>query len=135
MKFSFAFFLLFINFIAGAQSLANENLNHLYDPNDEIDLEWKMVKQNGEMNIHYSLAIAAKGSSPEMYQMQWEERDSYSQRNGNVMKSDSLLLSPGSTKTGAFAVGLKDDPWMLLLTITKVTTSTTWSYPFLIEKN
>lgn len=135
MKFSFAFFLLFINFIAGAQSLANENLNHLYNPSDDIDLDWKMVKQNGQMTIHYSLAITTKGSSPEMYQMQWEERDSYSQRKGKVMRSDSLLLSPGSVKVGTLAVDLKDDPWMLLLTITKVTTSHTWSYPFLIEKN
>ncbi|MEP2668361.1 MAG: GWxTD domain-containing protein [Cyclobacteriaceae bacterium] len=135
MKFRFAFFLLFTHFMAGAQSLANENLNHLYNPNDEIDLEWMMVKQNGQMAINYTLSITAKGTSPEMYLMEWEERSSYSQRNGNVLRSDSLLLTPGATKIGVFTVELKDDPWMLLLTISKVTTSDTWSYPFLIEKN
>ncbi|MCB0491836.1 MAG: GWxTD domain-containing protein [Cyclobacteriaceae bacterium] len=135
MKFSLASFLLIINFIAGAQSLTNENLNHLYNPADEVDLEWNMVKQNGQMNIYYALTITGTGSSPEMYRMQWEERDSFSQRSGKVMRSDSLLLSPGSRKMGVFVVDLKNDPWMLLLTITKVTTSTTWSYPFMIEKN
>jgi GWxTD domain-containing protein len=135
MKFSLASFLLIINFIAGAQSLTNENLNHLYNPADEINFEWNLVKQNGQMNIYYALTIAGTSSSPEMYQMQWEERDSFSQRSGKVMRSDSLLLSPGSRKIGVFVVDLKNDPWMLLLTITKVTTSTTWSYPFLIEKN
>ena len=121
--------------MAGAQSLANENLNHLYNPNDEIDLEWMMVKQNGQMTINYSLTITAKGTSPEMYLMEWEDRSTYSQRNGNALKSDSLLLTPGATKTGTLNVELKDDPWLLLLTISKVTTSDTWSYPFLIEKN
>lgn len=135
MKFRFAFFLLFTHLMAGAQSLANENLNHLYNPNDEIDLEWMMVKQNGQMTINYSLTITAKGTSPEMYLMEWEDRSTYSQRNGNALKSDSLLLTPGATKTGTLNVELKDDPWLLLLTISKVTTSDTWSYPFLIEKN
>lgn len=135
MRFNIAFFLVLIHFFAGAQSLTNENLNHLYDPTDEIDLEWSMVKQNGQMSIYYSLTSLAKGSSSEMYLMQWEERDSYSQRNGKVLRSDSLLLSPESVKKGEFSVGLKDEPRMLLLTITKVTTSTVWSYPFLIEKN
>ncbi|MFZ1808164.1 MAG: GWxTD domain-containing protein [Cyclobacteriaceae bacterium] len=135
MKFSLAFFLLFIHFVVGAQSLTNENLNHLYNPTDEVDFEWRMVKQNEQMTIHYSLAISTKDSSPEMYHMQWEERDSYSQRNGKVIRVDSLLLSPGSTKTSAFVADLKNDPWMLLVTITKVTTSTIWTYPFLIEKN
>lgn len=134
MKFNFAFFLLLTPFIVRAQPIANENLNHLYDPTDEIDFEWAMVKQNGQMTINYSLT-ATKGSSPEMYLMQWDERDSYSQRAGKELRSDSVLLSTGTKKVGEFAVAVKNDPWMLLLKITKVTTSKIWSYPFLIEKN
>jgi len=134
MKFSFAFFLLLTSFIVSAQSLANENLNHLYDPTDEIDFEWNMMKQNGQITINYSLT-ATKGSSPEMYLMQWEERDSYSQKTGKELGSDSVLLSTDTKKEGAFLVTAKKNPWMLLLKITKVTTSKVWLYRFLIEEN
>ena len=134
MKHSLFFLLSLLHFMAGAQSLANENLNHLYDPTDEIGFQWAMVKQNGEMAIHYSLT-ATKGPSPGRYLMQWEERNSYSQRAGEGIRSDSIMLSTGVAKTGMFSVALKDGPWLLVLKITNLATAKTWSYPFLIEKN
>lgn len=135
MKIGFASFLILIHCLASAQSLTNENLNHLYNPNDEIDLAWMMVKQNEEMNIHFSLNVTSKSSSPEMYLMKWEERSSYSQKNGKLIQSDSLLLSSGDMRSNIFHAPIKDTPWLLLLSITKITSNTTWSYPFLIEKN
>lgn len=135
MKFRFIFIILLAPIFTQAQSLANENLAHYYDPTDEIDFEWIMVKQNGLMTLTYALTTSSKDASPEMFLMKWEERESYSQRQGKEIKADSILLSPSSTMKGEFSVKLKDEPWMLLITITKVTNSKTWSFPLLIEKN
>ena len=127
------FFLLCIMYTAGnAQSLSNENLAHLYDQQDEIDFQSLMVKQNGKMMVSYSLSIS-QNKSPELFLLQWEERDSYSQRQGTTIRTDSLLITDNE-KSGEIEVSLKNDSWLLLLTITKVTSSKTWAYTFLIEK-
>ncbi|MEQ8423803.1 MAG: GWxTD domain-containing protein, partial [Cyclobacteriaceae bacterium] len=108
---------------------------HLYDPQDEIDFAWTLVKLNNKITVSYSLASTDKGSSPELYMMEWEERESYSQRQGAPLRTDSILLAPGQKITGDFEVNLREEPWMLFLKIVKVTNSKIWSYPFLIEKN
>lgn len=136
MKFQVAFFLVFIlNFHLNAQPLANENLAHLYNPDDEINFNWRMMKSDGKMKIDYTLAPAGTGSSPEMFFVRWEERDSFSQKSGSLIQQDSILLSPREKRKGSVAVDLKEDAWLLVINITMITTSKTWSYPFLIEKN
>ncbi len=120
--------------IGGAQSLSNENLAHLYNSENELEFMSLMVKREGKMVISYSLR-ARETKSPEMFLMQWEERDSYSQRQGNMVRTDSVLMSGNETKAGEVEVNVKNESWLLLLTITKVTDSKKWAYPFLIEKN
>lgn len=128
------FFLLCIAQVVGsAQSLSNENLAHLYDPQDEIDFQSLMVRQNSKMWVSYSLKVG-ENKSPELFLLQWEERDSYSQRQGIVIRTDSLLIAGAELHTGEIEVSIKNDAWLLLLTITKVTSSKTWAHPFLIEK-
>lgn len=121
------------HFVGIAQSLSNENLAHLYDPQDEIDFQSLLVKQNGKMLVNYSINVN-QNKSPELFLLQWEERDSYSQRQGKVIRTDSLLIAGPELHTGEIEVSIKNDAWLLLLTITKVTSSKTWAYPFLIEK-
>ncbi len=135
MSFRLIFFLLLVSYSAWAQSLANENLTHLYDPRDEIDFKWIMVKQGNEMKINYSLISSSTNTSPDMYLMKWEERASYSQRQGKSIKIDSVLLASNEVIKGNISIPIKEEPWMLQLKIVKVTDSKTWSYPFLVEKN
>jgi len=120
---------------AGAQSLSVENLTHLYDPRDEIDFKWLMVKQDGRITLSYSLSSTSQEASTEMYVMQWEERQSYSQRQGKTIKVDSVLLVSGANNKGEIQVAVADEPWLLVLNIVKLTSSKSWLYPFLIEKN
>ncbi len=134
MRFQFLLFIL-IHCNAVGQSLSNENLTHLYDPRDEIDFSWLMVRQDGNITLSYSISSVTDNASPEMYLMQWEERDSYTQRQGKVIKGDSVLLTSGKVNKGEIQVTPRDEPWLLLLSVTKVTNSKNWSYPFLIEKN
>ena len=134
MRIQLTFLIMLSCLLAKAQPLSNDNLAHQYDPLDELDFKSLMVKQDGRMIISYSLFIA-QNSSPELFLLEWEERDSYSQRKGNTIRTDSLILSGGERKQADFAVELKDDAWILLLRITKITNSKSWSYPFLIERN
>lgn len=117
-----------------AQSLSNENLAHLYDDKNEITIEHLMVKEGGKMIINFSLT-GNQDASPELFLLDWEERDSYSQRQGNLLRRDSLLIAGKEIKQGEIQVVIKDNPWLLSLKVTKVTSSKNWIYPFLIEKN
>lgn len=129
------FFLLCIAHVVGnAQSLSNENLAHLYDPQDELDFKSLMVKQNEKMRVSYSLSVN-QNKTPGLFLMQWEERGSYSQRQGTILRTDSVMIADNEIQTGEIEVNIKSDAWLLLLTITKVTSSKTWVYPLLIEKN
>ncbi len=135
MKFKFTWIILLICFTVEAQSLASENLAHLYDPTDEIEVEWLMVKQSGKITVNYAITSTSNSASDEMYLMEWEKRESLSQRQGKTIQSDSMLLSSGGVRRGELAVAYTNDPWILFLKITQITTSKTWSFPFLIEKN
>lgn len=134
MKILFTCVLVATGLLSQAQSLSNENLAHLYDPQDEIDFQFLMVKQGTKITLNFSLQVT-KEAPTELYLMEWEERSSYSQRQGNLIKSDSVLLKGDEEKQGEIEVSLKDEPWLLSLKITKVTASKSWVYPFLIEKN
>lgn len=116
-----------------AQSVSNENVNHLYDPRKEVNLDWVMARQEGKMVIAY--ALKSTSSTEELFLMKWDKRKSYSQRDGDLIQLDSIRLAPGETKKGELKVDLSDEPWLLTGTVTKVTSSETWIYPALIEKN
>lgn len=135
MKFRITLCILLISLLAEAQSLTNENLAHYYDPTDEIDFEWILVKQSGKITVSYAITSKSDVPSTDMFLMTWERRDAYSQQQGKLINTDSLLLQNDTTIRGELVVDLQDNPWILLLIITKVTNSATWMYPFQIEKN
>lgn len=135
MKFRITLYILLTSLVVRAQSLTGENLAHFYDPTDEIDFEWILVKQSEKVTVSYAITSKSDAVSSEMFLMNWESRDSYDQGQGKLINADSLLLQKGVSVRGELIVDLKDNPWILLLTITKVTNSATWSYPFQIEKN
>lgn len=134
MRILFTCLIVGVGLLGQAQSLSNENLAHLYDDQNEINVDYLMVKQDGKMIIYFSIT-ANQDASPELFLLEWEERDSYSQRQGNLLRKDSLLLAAKEVKQGVIEVNLKDEPFLLSLKITKVTNSKSWVYPFLIEKN
>ncbi len=129
------FLALLLSFHSNAQSLSSENLAHLYNPNDEINFNWRMMKSEGKMRIDYSLAPTITDSSPEMFFVQWEERDSFSQNDGKFIQQDSVLLSRDEKRKGSVAVDVRDAPWLLVIKVTMVTTSKAWLFPIMIEKN
>lgn len=135
IRLRFSLFLFLAWSVSYAQSLTTENFNHLYDPGREVSLKQVMGKRDGKMLIHYALAASSANTSRELYLLEWDKRGSFSQKQGEKIRLDSVLLSPGENKTGALAVDLQDEPWLLVATVTKVTSSQRWRYPMLIEKN
>lgn len=117
-----------------AQSLSSENLAHLYNSN-EIGFRWRAVKEAGKMKVYFALSYTTKNASPEMFTIQWEDRNSYSQRQGDILKIDSIKLSPNETHLGDYAVDVKDDSWLLVMNVTMVSSSRNRMFTQLIESN
>lgn len=87
------------------------------------------------MNLFYRLISKSNTSSAEQFIFEWEERDSFSQKQGGNIALDTIQLLPGQSQEGTIKVQLKNEPWLLVLKLAGVTTSKSWLYPFLIEKN
>ncbi|MGE0587544.1 MAG: GWxTD domain-containing protein [Cyclobacteriaceae bacterium] len=117
-----------------AQSLSSENLAHLYNSN-EIGFRWRAVKEATQMRIYFALSYTTKNASPEMFTIQWEDRNSYSQRQGDILKTDSIKLSPDETHRGEYAVDIKEDSWLLVMNVTMVSSSRNRMFTQLIESN
>lgn len=133
LRFFIFFFLVWTG--SYAQSLSTENLSHLYSSDKTVSFATTMGKRNGKMLVSYSVAASGANTSRELYLLEWSKRNSFGQRQGQKIRLDSILLSPGENKRGELEVDLQNEPWLLVATLTQVTNSKAWLYPLLIESN
>ncbi len=130
--------LLFLITVSGfGQAVGTLNLNYLYNPQNEVDLQLKLVKGQKQIFVYYSLQVATAQFTAENCSITWERRDSFSQREGTEIIPEEIqtpLIADGK-KTGILSFPLPDKPWLLLAKVSNLPASKSWIYFKTIEAN
>ncbi len=119
------------------QAIGTLNLNYIYNPQNEVDLQMKVVKGQTDIKIYYSLQAATVQFTTESCSISWQRRDSFSQREGTDITP--VEIQPASTtdgkKTGIISVPIPEKPWLLVAKISTASVSKSWLYFKTIEAN
>lgn len=75
-------FLLLFSSVAPAQVLRDINYNFRYSPELPFSFQWKVIRQDGHVEVYYRLQLNDTTSSLESYSLEWETRKSISEKNG-----------------------------------------------------
>ena len=133
--FSLLFFLVAVS--GFGQAIGSLNLNYLYNPQNEIDLQMKMVKGQNQIKIYYSFQVNTVQFTPESCSIIWQKRDSFSQREGTDITPEELqtpTLVDGK-KTGILTFPIPEKPWLLVAKVNNATVFKSWTYFKTIEAN
>jgi len=127
-----AFLIYFLPFsVALAQPLTSLNLREYYNPESETRFSFHVIKEANQFKISY--ALTANQFPVENYSIAWERRESYTQREGTAIPSDSASTSSSKTKKGILTFPIPTKPWLLIAKVTNLETKTSWIYFKLIE--
>lgn len=136
MKYCLVFGCVFLSAIACGQTIGNVNFNHLYNPQNEVEFQLKVVRTADHIQVLYVFQPRTAEAKPEDYAISWEKRESFNQREGTQ-------LSPAETAAKASAAGkaawlsfpLPDKPWLLVARVKNTKTNAAWTYVKTIEAN
>ncbi len=119
------------------QAIGSLNLNYLYNPQNDIDFQMKLVKTSDNLKIYYSLRIATVQFTLDNCSIAWQKRDSFGQREGTSITPEGTetSVSADGTKTGTLTFPLPDKPWLLVAKVSAPTVSKNWLYCRLMEAN
>ncbi len=126
--------LLYLSFsVALAQPLTSLNFREFYNPESETQFSFQVIKEAGQLRVHYQ--FQATQFPVENYSIAWEKRESYTQREGALIASDSTDVLIGKVKKGSFSFPIPAKSWLLIARVTNIETKTSWIYYKLIEPN
>ena len=137
MKNLFSLVLFFITLSGFGQAIGSLNLNYLYNPQNELDMQLKLVKEQNQIKIYYSLQVATVQFTPESCVITWQRRDSFSQREGTEITPEEIQapIFANGKKTGVLAFPVPDKPWLLVAKVSNTQASKSWVYFKTIEAN
>ena len=133
--FSLLFFLVAVS--GFGQAIGSLNLNYLYNPQNEIDLQMKMVKGQNQIKIYYSFQVNTVQFTPESCSIIWQKRDSFSQREGTDITPEELEAPKvvDGKKTGVLTFPIPEKPWLLVAKVNNAIVFKSWTYFKTIEAN
>jgi len=121
---------------ASGQAITGFNLNYLYDPDAEVSLQLKPVRQGRAFMILYRFTANRKEYDVSGYDIQWEKRATVNTRSGDPSGlQDSLMVSDNRTKIGAVFASGTDRTWYLVAKVTNRSTRGIWNFVTSIEPN
>lgn len=137
MKNLFSLVLFFITLSGFGQAIGSLNLNYLYNPQNELDMQLKLVKEQNQIKIYYSLQVATVQFTPESCVITWQRRDSFSQREGTEITPEEIQapIFANGKKTGVLGFPIPDKPWLLVAKVSNTEASKSWVYFKTIEAN
>ncbi len=131
MKFIPFWSLLLASLVGHSQAVNSINFSYLYNLQGEVSMQLHPVVKGDSITVFYLLT--ASNPSVTSYLIQWEKKDSYSQRQGGIfMPRDTVALSKGSVE-GKFRFLKPDKPWVLVAKVTNATSSKSWFFIKQIE--
>lgn len=130
----FAFLFLLAGAIAGqTQSLNNINFSYLYNLQAEVEVQIHPVKLGDSIVVFYS--VKSTNASITSCTIQWEKKDSYSQRQGGlIIPLDSITLVNGKAE-GKFSFQKPQKPWVLVAKVKNRGSAKQWVYVKQIESH
>ena len=119
------------------QAIGNLNLNYIYNPQNEVDLQLKLVKGQNEIKIYYSLQAATVQFTTESCSISWQRRDSFSQREGTEITPVEIQapVTTDGKKKGVLSFPIPEKPWLLVAKVSNATSPKNWVYIKTIEAN
>jgi len=121
---------------AAGQSIGSLNLNYIYNPNNEIDFQLKLVKGANQVQVLYILHPRAAAATVQDYTIAWEMRESFNQREGTPLTPNESPVKTSSDKKAArLSFPVPEKPWLLVAKIKNIKTSATWVYVKTLEAN
>lgn len=111
--------LLLLSASAYGQSLSSLNFNYWYDPNAEVELTIAPVKTSGKMLVYYQLTTNRKESPPESYSIDWESRQTLTEKSGKpILAKDSIISKSQNSIIGVLAFASESKLWHITAKIT-----------------
>jgi GWxTD domain-containing protein len=119
------------------QAIGNLNLNYIYNPQNEVDLQLKLVRGQNEIKIFYSLQATTVQFTAESCSISWQRRDSFSQREGTDLmpKEIQTPVTLQGKKTGVLSLPIPEKPWLLVAKVNNSNSQKSWVYIKTIEAN
>lgn len=112
--------------VAG-QSIASLNFRHLYDPQNEVELQLKLVHRADQMTVYYDLRQNGEPAS-DNYNITFSRYDSY------VSKESTPLNDIDATKvSGSINFPVPDKPWILAAHVAARQGGRSWTYTQFID--
>lgn len=122
----FAFLLMLVAVIGKGQSLNSIDFNYLYNLQAEVEVQIHPVKQGDSIAVFYTLK--STNASATSCIVQWEKRDSYSQRKGGLLlPRDSVVMVNGKGE-GKFVFPKPQKPWVLVAKVANRANTKWWVY-------
>jgi|APTNR8051073442_1049403.scaffolds.fasta_scaffold00018_72 GWxTD domain-containing protein len=115
-------FLLLFSVVAPAQVLRDINYNFRYSPELPFSFQWKVIRQEGQVDLYYRLQLNDTTNSLDPYSLEWETRKSISEKNGIKIETTpetivtkrwihtgKLKLNPDPTQQIIVALVVRED--------------------------
>jgi len=83
---------------AQAQSLRELNFNYIYNPDREFSFLWRITRQADSFDVHYQLQVTDTSQLLQSYSIQWELRNSLSDKNGTPVTAAPQVVEERSWK-------------------------------------
>ncbi len=125
--------LFFITAVGHAQSVSSINFNYLYNLQGEVYMGMHPVAHGDSVTLYYTLESI--NTIPTTYLMQWEKKDSYSQRQGGIIIPNDTIKLNGRAVEGKFTFLKPEKPWLLVAKVTNESTSKSWMFFRQIESH
>ncbi len=115
-----------------AQALTSINFRDLYNPDGEVSIMLHPVRTAKNLEVYYQ--IQTNPLPLEKYDISWEKRDSFTQRNGTILNNPDTIVSE-KVKKGVWIFDLPAKPWLLVVKVTNKETQKSWLHFKKIEEN
>lgn len=110
-----------------AQALTSLNYREWYNPDAEIAVGFNIVRLSDKIVVDFT--IDARQQPLSQYSIVWERRDTYTQREGNILtESPTTISETEKQKQGNWTFSPTSTSWLLVARITNIESKTTWTY-------
>jgi GWxTD domain-containing protein len=115
------------------QPIVTLNNQSWYDPQNEISFVLKPVKLSTNFAVFFELKALQASYTASDYSIIWEKRDSYTQKNGEILTPEVQELNASIGKRGRINFPVPEKSWLLLAKVKNNATGNAWSYFTLID--
>ncbi|KXK27780.1 MAG: hypothetical protein UZ12_BCD005001233 [Bacteroidetes bacterium OLB12] len=110
-----------------AQALTSLNYREWYNPDAEIAVAFNIVRLSDKISVDFT--IDARQQPLSKYNIVWERRDTYTQRDGTMLTETPATVSETEKqKHGSWTFSTPAATWLLVARVTNTESKTSWTY-------